>query len=146
MKIGITNDHAATQLKKDLQEYLTNKGYEVVNYGTNDDNSCDYPLMGNALCDGFKNDGIEKGIAICGTGIGISIACNKHKGIRAACCSEAESAKLSREHNDANVICFGARIIDLETAKQIVDTFLTTPFSNGERHCRRVQELSDLDK
>lgn len=145
MKIGITNDHAATALKKDLLEYLTNKGYEVINYGTNDDNSCDYPLMGNALCDGFKNDGIEKGIAICGTGIGISIACNKHKGIRAACCSEVESAKLSREHNDANVICFGARIIDLETAKQIVDAFLTTPFSNGERHIRRVQELTDLD-
>jgi len=146
MKIGITNDHAATQLKKDLLEYLTNKGYEVINYGTNDDNSCDYPLMGNALCDGFKNDGIEKGIAICGTGIGISIACNKHKGIRAAWCSEVESAKLCREHNDANVICFGARIINLETAKQIVDAFLTTPFSNGERHIRRVQELADLDK
>ena len=145
MKIGITNDHAATQLKKDLLEYLTNKGYEVINYGTNDDNSCDYPLMGNALCDGFKNDGIEKGIAICGTGIGISIACNKHKGIRACCCSETTSARLTKEHNNANVICFGANIVSEQMAYDIVDTFLTTPFSNGERHIRRVDEIKQIE-
>lgn len=146
MKIGITNDHAATKLKFDLMDYLIKQGHELVNYGTNDDESCDYPIEGSKLCKGFINDGIEKGIAICGTGVGISIACNKHKGIRACVCSEPETAKLSRQHNDANVICFGARIIDLERAKKIVDTFLNTDFSNGERHIRRVQELKDLDE
>lgn len=146
MKIGITNDHAATKLKFDIMDYLTKQGYEVINYGTNDDNSCDYPVEAAKLCRGFKEDGIEKGIAICGTGVGISIACNKHKGIRACVCSEPETAKLSREHNDANVICFGARIIDLDMAKKIVDTFLNTEFSNGERHIRRIQEIKDLDE
>lgn len=145
MKIGITNDHAATDLKFELKEYLTSKGYEVIDYGAQDKTSCDYPIMGNKLCDGINASECEKGIAICGTGVGISIACNKNKGIRAVCCSEASSARLSREHNNANVVCFGARIISFELAKDIVETFLNTPFSNGERHLKRIQELTDLD-
>lgn len=146
MKIGISNDHAATQLKLELKEYLQKQGHEVIDYGTCSNESCDYPLMANPLCIALENKEVEKGIAICGTGIGISIACNKHKGIRAACVSESTSAKLSREHNDANVICFGARIIGAELAKDIVDTFINTPFSNGQRHLKRIQELTDLDK
>lgn len=145
MKLGITNDHAALDLKNELKQYLTEKGYEVVDYGTQTKDSCDYPLMGNALCDGMAAGEVEKGIAICGTGVGISIACNKHKGIRAVCCSEASSARLSREHNNANVVCFGARIVSFELAKDIVEAFLNTPFSNGERHLKRIQELADLD-
>ncbi|MDO4198933.1 MAG: ribose 5-phosphate isomerase B [Erysipelotrichaceae bacterium] len=145
MKIGITNDHAALNLKNELKGYLIDQGYEVIDYGTNTNESCDYPLMGNNLCDAMARNEVEKGIAICGTGVGISIACNKHKGIRAVCCSETSSARLSREHNDANVVCFGARIISFELAKDIVETFLNTPFSNGERHLKRIQELTDLD-
>lgn len=145
MKIGITNDHAALDLKNELKQYLIERGYEVIDYGTQTKESCDYPLMGNALCDGMARNEVEKGIAICGTGVGISIACNKHKGIRAVCCSEASSARLSREHNDANVVCFGARIISFELAKDIVEVFMNTPFSNGERHLKRIGELADLD-
>ena len=145
MKVGITNDHAASKLKLDLIDYLSAKGIEMVNYGTDTDEPFDYPLAANALCDGLKNKECDLGIAICGTGVGISIACNKHKGIRACCCSEVDSARLCREHNDANVICFGARIIDLDTAKQIVDTFLETPFSNGERHIKRIAMLKDIE-
>lgn len=145
MKVGISNDHAGVELKNQLVQYLQNKGYEVVNYGTDSSESYDYPIAGKNLCQGIKNKEVEYGIAICGTGVGISIACNKHKGIRACCCSESESARLTREHNDANVICFGARIINYETAVKIVDAFLTTEFSNGERHNKRINQIKQIE-
>lgn len=145
MKVGICNDHAALDLKNLVVEHLEKQGYEVVNYGTNTPDSFDYPLAATALCRGLQSKEVELGIAICATGVGISIACNKHLGIRACCCSETTSARLTREHNNANVICFGAKIVGAEVAYQIVDTFLTTPFSQGERHIRRVNEITDIE-
>lgn len=146
MKIGIANDHAALELKNLVLKHLQEKGYEVVNYGTDSSESYDYPLAAKALCAGLKAKEVELGVAICTTGVGISIACNKHKGIRACCCSETTSARLTREHNNANVICFGAKIVSPELAYEIVDTFLTTPFSEGERHIRRVNEITQIEQ
>ena len=146
MKIGISNDHAAVELKNDIVEHLKEKGYEIVNYGTDTHESYDYPAAAIKLCKAIQNKEIDVGIAICGTGVGISISCNKHKGIRACCCSEASSARLSREHNNANVLCFGARIISNELAYDIVDTFLTTQFSNGERHLKRVDMIRQIEE
>ena len=147
MKIGIANDHAATKIKFELIDYLTSKGYEVVNYGFDTEDSCDYPIAGEKLANGIMNGECEKGIAICGTGVGISIACNKVNGIRAGVCSETKTAALIREHNNAQIIAFGARIVDLDTAKQLVDTFLTTDFydPNG-RHARRIGELKEIEE
>ena len=146
MKIGIANDHAALELKNLVLKHLQEKGYEVVNYGTDSSESYDYPLAAKALCAGLKAKEVELGVAICTTGVGISIACNKHKGIRACCCSETTSARLTREHNNTNVICFGAKIVSPELAYEIVDTFLTTPFSEGERHIRRVNEITQIEQ
>jgi ribose 5-phosphate isomerase B len=145
MKIGITNDHAAAQLKFSIMKYLQDNGYEVVNYGTDGTEAFDYPLAAIPLCKAIQNKEVDLGIAICGTGVGISISCNKHKGIRACCCSDTASARLTRTHNDANVICFGARIVGEELAKDIVHTFVTTPFSNEERHIKRVQQITEIE-
>ena len=146
MKVGISNDHSAVELKNSVMSHLKEKGYEVVNYGTDSTESYDYPLAGSVLAKAIQNKEVDLGIAICGTGVGISSACNKHKGIRACCCSEATSARLTREHNDANIICFGARIVSTELANDIVDTFLTTPFSNGERHKRRIAQIHEIEE
>jgi ribose 5-phosphate isomerase B len=146
MKVGISNDHAAVELKMSVLQHLQEKGYEIINYGTDSSESYDYPVAGSRLAKAIQDKEVDLGIAICGTGVGISIACNKHKGIRACCCSEATSARLTREHNDANIICFGARIVSTELANDIVDTFLTTPFSNGERHKKRVQMIKDIEE
>lgn len=146
MKIGIANDHAGTSLKEELVKYLSEKGYEVKNYGTDSYTSSDYPLQGELLANGINNHEVDLGIAICGTGLGISYACNKVKGIRAACCSETTSAKLAREHNNAQIICFGARIVGLELAKDIVDTFISTPYSNEERHQKRIDLIAEIEK
>ena len=145
MKVGISNDHSAVDLKNSVLKHLQEKGYDVINYGTDTTESYDYPLAGSVLAKAIQNKEVDLGIAICGTGVGISIACNKHKGIRACCCSEATSARLTREHNDANIICFGARVISNELANDIVDTFLTTPFSNGERHKRRIAQIHEIE-
>ena len=146
MKVGISNDHSAVELKNSVMSHLKEKGYEVVNYGTDSTESYDYPLAGSVLAKAIQNKEVDLGIAICGTGVGISIACNKHKGIRACCCSEATSARLTREHNDANIICFGARIVSTELANDIVDTVLTTPFSNGARHKRRIAQIHEIEE
>ncbi|MBO7677903.1 MAG: ribose 5-phosphate isomerase B [Erysipelotrichaceae bacterium] len=146
MKVGISNDHAAVELKNSVMEHLKKEGYEVVNYGTDSHESYDYPIAGATLAKAIQNKEVDFGIAICGTGVGISIACNKHKGIRACCCSEATSARLTREHNDANIICFGARIISEELANDIVDAFLKTEFSNGERHKKRVAQIAEIEE
>ena len=146
MKVGICNDHSAVELKNSVLKHLQEKGYEVVNYGTDTTEAFDYPLAGSKISEAILNNEVDLGIAICGTGVGISIACNKHKGIRACCCSEATSARLTREHNNANVICFGARIVSTELANDIVDAFLTTPFSNGERHNRRIRQIAEIEE
>ena len=145
MKIGIANDHAATQLKNTIMEYLQGEGYEVVNFGTNSLESFDYPVAAETLANAVASGEVEFGIAICGTGVGISIACNKVKGIRACVCSDTTSAKLTRLHNNANIICFGARIVGEELAKDLVDTFLETSFTHDERHQRRIDMITDIE-
>ncbi len=146
MKIGISNDHAGTELKFEIKAYLESKGYTVVNYGTDSNESYDYPLAGKRIGVAVKNKEVDCGIAICGTGIGISLAANKVKGIRAACVSEPVSAKLTKMHNNANIICFGARIVGIETAKAIVDAWLDTPFENQPRHLRRIAMISEIEE
>ena len=146
MRIGIANDHAGTALKYELIQYLTDKGYDVVDYGTDSYTASDYPLQGELLANGVRDGEVKLGIAICGTGLGIGYACNKVRGIRAAMVSEASSARLSRQHNDANIICIGARIVGLELAKDIVDTFLETPFSGQERHQKRIDMIREIEE
>ncbi|MBQ1822601.1 MAG: ribose 5-phosphate isomerase B [Lachnospiraceae bacterium] len=145
MKIAIANDHAATQMKKDIVAYLEEKGYEVVNFGTDGDASVDYPEYGCKAAEAVASGECEQGVLICGTGIGISLAANKVPGIRAAAVSEPVSARLCKEHNNANIIAFGARIVGLEEAKAIVDAFLTASFLGG-RHQRRVDMITEIEK
>ena len=143
-KIAIGNDHAAVEMKFKIAEYLKEMGYEVINVGTDSEDSFDYPKAALNVCKLIREKKAELGILICGTGVGISIAANKVDGIRAACVSEALSSKLSREHNNANVICFGARVVGLEVAKDIVKKFLETEFLGG-RHERRVNQIIELE-
>lgn len=138
-------DHAAVDMKNEVIEHLSSKGYEVSDVGTYTNDSCDYPLIATDLCEKILDGSHKLGILICGTGIGMSIAANKHRGIRAACCSEAYSAELTRRHNDANVLCFGARVIDTDLAIKLVDTFLTTEYEGG-RHQRRVDLLKEIEE
>ncbi len=145
MIIGIANDHAATDMKNELVEYLTSKGYEVVNFGADTNESVDYPVYGEKVAQAVADGKVELGIAICGTGVGIGIACNKVNGVRACTCSEPYSARFSRLHNNANVVTFGARVIGIETAKMICDEFLTAKFEGG-RHERRVNQLMDIQE
>ena len=146
MKIGIANDHAGTPLKLELVDYLSSLGHEIINYGTDSLTSSDYPLQGEILAKAINNKEVELGIAICGTGLGISYACNKVRGIRAACCSESASARLAREHNNAQIVCFGARIVGLELAKEICKTFIDTPFSFEERHQKRIDMIQEIEE
>ncbi|MBE5774196.1 MAG: ribose 5-phosphate isomerase B [Clostridiales bacterium] len=145
MKIAIGNDHAAPEMKFELIKRLEAQGHEVVNFGTDDDKSCDYPDYGEKVARAVASGEFDRGILICGTGVGISISANKVKGIRCCVCSEPCTARLSREHNDANIIAFGARIVGQEMAEMIVDTFLNTEFSGGERHTRRVAKIMALE-
>ena len=145
MKIAIGNDHAAVEMKQEIMAYLQEKGYEVLNLGTDSSESCDYPLYGEKVGQAVASGEADLGIAICGTGIGISLAANKVPGIRAAVCSEPYSAKLSRMHNDTNVLCFGARVVGTELAKMIVDEWLSAEFLGG-RHQRRVDMIMAIEK
>ena len=144
MKIAIGNDHAALELKNHIVDYLVKEGHEVVNFGTDTPASTDYPIYGARVAHAVANGECERGVVICGTGIGISITANKVKGIRCALCSEPVSAKLTRQHNDANVLAMGARIIGPAMAEEIVHTFLTTEFEGG-RHSRRVDLITKLE-
>jgi ribose 5-phosphate isomerase B len=140
MKLAIASDHAAVGLKADLAEWLRASGHEVADLGTNGPESVDYPDYGYKLAEHVAAGHAERGIAICGSGIGISIAVNRNPRVRCALVSEPLSAKLSREHNDANIIALGARLVGLDMAKACVEAFLSTPFG-GERHARRVDKL-----
>jgi len=144
MKIAIGNDHAAVELKNIVMQHLLDKGYEVTNLGTDTNASVDYPDYGRAVGEAVVSGQAELGIAICGTGVGISIACNKVRGVRAVCCSDPFSAKMSRCHNNANVLCFGARVVGSELALMIVDTWLASEFEGG-RHARRVDKLMEIE-
>lgn len=149
MKIGFANDHSALEMKRELIPYLQSKGYEIINFGTDTTQAVDYPDYGERLGNAVRDHEVDLGVAICGTGVGISLACNKVRGIRACCCSESYSARYSRLHNDANIICFGARVIGVETAKMILDEFLNTSWQGaqegGERHRRRVEKIMAIE-
>ncbi len=144
MKIGIGNDHTGVEMKQEIILHLEEKGYEVVNYGTDSTKSCDYPVYGEKVGRAVAAKEVDLGVLICGTGIGISLAANKVKGVRAAVCSEPVSARLARQHNNANIIAFGARIVGIEEAKAIVDAWLDAEFLGG-RHARRVDMIMDLE-
>jgi ribose 5-phosphate isomerase B len=144
MKIGIGNDHAAVTMKQEISEYLRELGYDVVNYGTDSGASCSYAEYGEKVARAVAAKDVDLGILICGTGVGISLAANKVKGIRAAVCSEPCTARLSREHNDANILAFGARIIGIETAKEIVKAWLEAEFQGG-RHQTRVDMITAIE-
>lgn len=146
MKIGIGNDHSALELKQEIIEFLKQKGHEVIDYGTNSSESCDYPVYGEIVAHAVADGEVDRGILICGTGLGISLAANKVKGIRAAVCSEPFTAKMSREHNDCNILAFGARVVGAELAKMIVDVWVSTEFSGAERHQKRVNMIMDIEK
>ncbi|WP_028584280.1 ribose 5-phosphate isomerase B [Desulfogranum mediterraneum] len=140
MKIALGCDHGGFGLKQEIAAVLKDCDCEVVDYGCYSSDSVDYPDIAAAVCKAVAGGECERGILICGTGIGISIAANRHPGIRAALCSEPFSAQMSREHNDANVLCLGGRVIGGALALQIVDVWLKTEFSGG-RHLRRIQML-----
>ncbi len=145
MIIAIGCDHAAFTMKEDIKAYLAEKGHEVKDYGTFSPESCDYPLYGEKVARALAEGQAERGILICGTGVGISLAANKVPGIRAAVCSEPLTARLARQHNHAQIIAFGARIVGPDTAKNIVDAFLEAEFLGG-RHARRVGQIEEIEK
>lgn len=145
MKIAIGNDHSALELKAVVIKHLEDKGHEIIDFGTNTAESCDYPIYGEKVALAIKENKAELGILICGTGIGISLAANKVPGIRAAVCSEPYSAKMTRAHNNANILAFGARVVGQDLAKMIVDAFIDTEFE-GDRHQRRVDMLTAIEE
>lgn len=144
MRIGIGNDHSALELKAEIIEFLKEKGHEVVDFGTDSSESCDYPKYGEVVGRAVAAKEVDCGILICGTGLGISLAANKVKGVRAAVCSEPFTAKMSRAHNNCNVLAFGARVVGAELAKMIVDVWLNTEFEGG-RHQRRVDMIMEIE-
>jgi ribose 5-phosphate isomerase B len=145
MKLYIACDHAAIEMKNEIANYLREKSYDVEDLGINEGEKIDYPVAAEKVARSVVADEGSKGILICGTGIGMSIAANKVKGIRAAAVSEVYSAKLTRVHNDTNVLCFGARVIGIETAKMIVDAYLEAEFEGG-RHAARVALIEALEE
>lgn len=141
--IAIGCDHGGFDLKEKVKAHLEEKGYEVKDVGCYDKNACDYPIYGKAVANSVADGTCEKGIVICTTGIGISIAANKVKGVRAALCADSTTARMTRLHNDSNVLAMGAGIVGENLAMDIVDTFMTTDFSGVERHQKRVDLIED---
>ena len=144
MKIGIGNDHAAVEMKLAIKEYLESLGHEVVNYGTDSNESCNYPEYGAKVGHAVADGEVDCGVLICGTGVGISIAANKVKGVRAAVCSDVTTAHLVKEHNNANIIAFGARIVGIELAKDIVKSYLDAEYQGG-RHEQRIAMIHEIE-
>lgn len=145
MKIAIGNDHVAVDMKNHISKYLEDKGYEIINFGTDSTERADYPVYGKKVADAVASGACDLGILICGTGIGISLAANKVKGIRAAVCSDPYSARLTRQHNNANIIAFGARVIGIATAEMIVDEFLAAEYEGG-RHQTRLDMIAAIER
>ena len=142
-KAALIGINGALELKEQLVEHLKKRGIECKDYGTYTKDSCDYPVYARKVAEAILSGECEEGILLCGTGIGMSMAANKIKGIRAALCSDCFSAQATKEHNNANVLCMGARVIGPELAFRIADTFLDSKFSNDERHIRRISMLED---
>lgn len=145
MKIAIGNDHVAVEMKQIIREHLEGKGIAVIDCGTNSPERCDYPVYGEKVAGMVTKGQADLGIVICGTGVGISIAANKVKGIRAVVCSEPYSARLSREHNNTNILAFGARVVGSELAKMIVDAWLEAQFEGG-RHQQRLNLIDSIQE
>lgn len=145
MKIGIGCDHGAYEYKEIIKEMLTKEGHEVEDFGTFNTQSCDYPDFAYACAKSVSEGKNERGIVICGTGIGVSITANKVKGIRCALCADSVSAKLTREHNDSNMLAMGQRIIGVEVMKDIVHTWINTPFSKEVRHEQRIAKITAIE-
>ena len=143
--IALGCDHGGYELKQEIKKYLDEKGIEYKDYGCDSLDSVDYPIYAKKVAHAILDGECEKGILICGTGLGISLAANKVKGIRACVCSEPFTAKMSRAHNDCNVLAFGARVVGGELAKMIVDTWINTEFEGG-RHQRRVDLLMEIEE
>jgi ribose 5-phosphate isomerase B len=141
--IALGCDHAGLDLKKEIIKYLDANDIAYKDFGTNSYDSCDYPVFAKLVANSILNGESQKGILICGTGIGISISANKFKGIRAALCSDTFSAHATREHNDANILAMGARVIGSGLAIDIVKTFLSTPFSNEQKHIARINQIEN---
>ena len=144
MIIAIGSDHGGFELKNEIIAHLMKKGVEVTDVGTYTTDSCNYPDYARALCAKIQSGEFERGILVCGTGIGMSMAANKHKGIRAACCSDTFSARMTRMHNDANVLCLGGRVVGAGLACDMVDLFVDIEFEGG-RHSARVALLADIE-
>lgn len=144
MKIGLGSDHGGFQLKGIIKEYLEQKGYEIVDYGTHSKDSVDYPEYGEKVAQAVSNNEVDRGIIFCGTGIGISLAANKVKGIRCANVSDTFSARMCRLHNDANMLSLGERVVGAGLAMDIIDLFLETEFEGG-RHTARVEKLMAVE-
>lgn len=143
-RIVMGSDHAGLQLKLKVKAHLEARGFEVIDVGTHTPESCNYTVYADALCKALTAGEADLGILVCGTGVGMSMAANKHKGIRAACCENTFSARMTRMHNDANVLCVGERVIGYGLACDMVDLFVDTPFEGG-RHQARVDDLNALD-
>ena len=141
--IAVGCDHTGYELKNELIRHLKDRGFEVADLGTYSTDSCDYPDYAKKVCEEVVSGRAEKGLLVCGTGIGMSMAANKVRGIRAAVLTDEFSAQATREHNDANVLCLGARVLDTERAVKLLDIFLDTPFSEGANHIRRISKLED---
>ena len=144
-RIIIGCDHGGLELKNEIIAHLNKRGIAVTDVGTYTNESCNYPDYACALCKRIQSGEFERGILVCGTGIGMSIAANKHKGIRAACCADTFSARMTRMHNDSNVLCLGGRVIGAGLACDMVDLFVDTSFEGG-RHATRVAMLNDIEK
>lgn len=144
-RIAVGSDHAGYEgdrpYKPEIVRHLKGRGFDVIDCGTSGPESVDYPDYANLVCRAILDGEADRGILMCGTGIGVSISANRHPGIRAAVCATPDMARLSREHNDANVLCLGRRILTIEQCIELVDIWLDTPFSAGERHIRRVHKM-----
>lgn len=145
MKLAIGNDHVALAMKNEVKAYLENCGIEVIDVGTNSANRFDYPISGYKVAKLVANGEVDGGVLICGTGVGISLAANKVPGIRACVCSEPYSARLSKQHNNSNIIAFGARVIGIETAKMILDEWLSAEYEGG-RHQKRIDMIAEIEQ
>ena len=143
-KIALGCDHAGFEMKDAVIAHLNEKGWDVIDVGTNSADSCDYPIFAHEVCKNIQNGNAELGILICGTGIGMSLVANKHRGIRAAACSDTFSARLTRVHNNANVLCFGTRVVGIGLALDLVDNFLDAEFEGG-KHERRVNMITEIE-
>lgn len=143
-KIILGADHGGYELKNTVKAHLLSLGYEVTDVGTDSAQSCDYPVFASRLCKKIQSGDSELGILVCGTGIGMSMAANKHRGIRAACCSDTFSARLTRIHNDANVLCIGARVVGAGLAIDLVEAFINAEFE-GDRHIKRLSLIEDIE-